>query len=100
MKSKCRKHKRRVLVDKENLPNKSEDLGQLRSSDKLFVSDSMCHENHQLAYTFRQLKNAGKTHSTWFQSNTINVKLSERSNPVKIFHIIDSEKLFCVGTSS
>ena len=66
VKSKCRKHKRRVLVDKENLPNKSEDLGQLRSSDKLFVSDSMCHENHQLAYTFRQLKNAGKTHSTWF----------------------------------
>ena len=27
-------------------------------------------------------------------NNTVHVKLSERSNPVKIFHIIDIEKLF------
>ena len=53
----------------------------------------MYHENHQLAYKCRQLKNAGKIHSTWFWNNAVNVKLSERSNPVKIFHIIDIEKL-------
>ena len=31
-------------------------------------------------------------HSTWFWNNAVNVKLSERSNPAKIFHIIDIEK--------
>ena len=69
----------------------SEDLHQLKFSGKLLISERMCDENHQLAYKYRQLKNARKIHSTWFWNNTINVKLSERSNPVKIFHIIDIE---------
>ena len=95
-KFKCRRLKRRVLVNRKNLRNKSEDLRQLKFSGKLFISESMCHENHQLAYKCRQLKNAGKIHSTWFWSNAVNAKLSEKSNPVKIFHIIDIEKLFCI----
>ena len=94
VKFKCRKLKQKVLVNRKNLRNKSEDLRQLKFSGKLFISESMCHENHQLAYKCRQLKNAGKIHSTWFWNNAVNVKLSERSNPVKIFHIIDIEKLF------
>ena len=93
VKFKCRKLKQKVLVNWKNLRNKSEDLRQLKFSGKLFISESMCHENHQLAYKCRQLKNAGKIHSTWFWNNAVNVKLSERSNPVKIFHIIDIEKL-------
>ena len=94
VKLKCRKLKRRVLVNRKNLRNKSEDLRQLKFSGKLFILEGMCHENHQLAYKCCQLKNAGKIHSTWFWNNAVNVKLSERSNPVKIFHIIDIEKLF------
>ena len=66
VKCKCRKHKHRVLAYRKNLRNKSEGLRQLRFSDKLFVSVSMCHENYQLTHKFLQLKNAGKTHSTWF----------------------------------
>ena len=61
VKLKCRKLKRRVLVNRKNLRNKSEDLHQRKFSGKLFLSESMCHENHQLAYKCRQLKNAGKT---------------------------------------
>ena len=94
VKFKCRKLKQKVLINWKNLRNKSEGLHQLKFSGKLFISESMCHENHQLAYKCRQLKNAGKIHSTWFWNNAVNVKLSERSNPVKIFHIIDIEKLF------
>ena len=93
VKCKCRKLKQNVLVNRKNFRNKSEDLRQLKFSGKLFISESMCHENHQLAYKCCQLKNAGKIHSTWFWNNAVNVKLSERSNPVKIFHIIDIEKL-------
>ena len=93
MKSKCRKLKQKVLVNRKNLQNKSEALRQLKFSGKLFILESMRYENHQLAYKCRQLKNAGKIHSTWFWNNPVNVKLSERSNPVKIFNIIDIEKL-------
>ena len=50
VKFKCRKLKRSVIVNRKNLRNKPEDLRQLRFSGKLFISDSMCHENHQLAY--------------------------------------------------
>ena len=56
----------------------------------------MCHENQQLAYKCRQLKNAGNIHSPWFWNNVINVKLNERSQPAKIYHIIDIEKLLGV----
>ena len=71
VKCKCRKLKRSVLVNRKNLRNKSEDLRQPRFSGKLFMSGSMCHENHQLAYKCRQLKNAGKIHSTWFWNDAV-----------------------------
>ena len=58
------------------------------------MSESICHENHQLAYKC-QLKNAGKIHSTWFWNNVVNVKLS---NPVKVFDIIDIEKLLGIDS--
>ena len=73
------KHKCRVPVDRKNLQNKSEDLHHLKFYGKLFGSESMCHEKHQqLTYKCCQLKNTGKIHSSWFWSNAINIKLSER----------------------
>ena len=100
VKCKCRNLKRSVLVNRKDLQNKSEDLRQLRFSGKLFISESMCHENDQLAYKCRHLKNTDKIHATWFWNNAVNVKLSERSNPVKIFHIIDNEKLLGINNSN
>ena len=47
----------------------------------------------QLACKCRHVKNASKIYSIWLWNDAVNVKLSERSNPVKIFHIIDIEKL-------
>ena len=94
MKFKCSKLKRKVLVKRKNLRNKSEDLRHLKFSGKLFILESMCHENHQLAYKCRQLNNAGNIHSTWLWNNAVNVKLNERSNHAKNFYIIDIEKPF------
>ena len=90
VKFKSRKQKRNILIDRKNLRNKSESLSQLKFAGKLFISESMCHENHQLAYKCRQLKNAGKIHSKWFWNNVTNVKTA------KIYHIIDIEKLLSV----
>ena len=60
VKFKSRKQKRNILIGRKNLRNKSENLIQLKFAGKLLLSESMCHENHQLAYKCRPLKNAGK----------------------------------------
>ena len=62
IKFKCRKQKHRVLLNGKTLQNKSLDLTQLKFSRKLFVNESMCRENHQLAYKCCQLKSACKIH--------------------------------------
>ena len=84
------------MLAEKNLRNKSEDLPELTFSGKLFISESMCHENHQLAYKSLQLKNAGKIHSALFWNNAVNVKLSERSKTVKIVYISDIEKFLSI----
>ena len=66
VKFKCTKQKRSILINKTNLRNKSDVLTKLNFSGRLFISESMYHENHQLSYKCRQLKNAGKIHSTCF----------------------------------
>ena len=44
-------------------------------------------------YKCRQLKNIGKIHFKWSWNNSANVKHNERSQPTKIHHVIDIEKL-------
>ena len=92
VKFKCRKQKRSILINRKNFRNKSDVLTQLNFSGRLFVSESMCHENHQLSYKCRQLKNSSEIHSTWFWNNSVNVKLNEKSQLTKIHHVIDIEK--------
>ena len=64
IKFKCRKQKHRVLSSRKVLQNKSLFLTQLKFPEKLFLNESMYHENHQLACKCRQLKSASKIHST------------------------------------
>ena len=96
VKFKCRKQKHSILINRKNLCDKSDVLTQLNLSGRLFVSESMCYENHQLSYKCRQLKTAGKIHSAWFWNDSVNVKLNERSQPTKIHHVINIEKLLGV----
>ena len=51
---KCKKQRRSILINRKNLRNKSAGLIQLNFSGRLFVSESMCHKNHQLSYKSRQ----------------------------------------------
>ena len=80
VKLKSRKQKCKILNDRKILRNNSENLNQLKlAGNELFIPESMCHENHQLAYKCRQLKNFVKIHSTWFWNNITNVKLNKRN---------------------
>ena len=89
VKFKSMKQKWKMLIHGKNLCNNSENLNQLKFAGKL---ESMCHQNHQLPFKCSQLKNAVKTHYAWFWNNIINVKRNERSQPAKIYHIIDIKK--------
>ena len=82
-----------VQIKRKNLHQKSLELTRLKFLGKIFVSESMCFENHQLAYKCRKLKNLGKILSTWFCNNTVNIKLTENGRIYKIVHVIDIEKL-------
>ena len=62
IKFKCRKQKHCVLLNCKTLQNKSLNLTELKFSGKLFVNESMCHENHHLAYKCCQLTSAHKIH--------------------------------------
>ena len=50
VKFKCRKQKNSVMHKRKNLGNKSPELSNLKFSERLFVSESMSHENQQLVY--------------------------------------------------
>ena len=93
VKFKCRKHRQNVLYNRRNLESKRLELTQLKFSGKLLVSESLSYGNQQLAYKCQKLKSGRKICSTWFYNNCVNIKLSERSNPVKIFHVRDIENL-------
>ena len=90
---KCRKQKNYIMYKCKNLGNKSQELSNLKASGKLFVSESMSHENQQLAYKCRQLKSAQKIHSAWSFNNVLNLKLTGHGRIYKIFYVKDVENL-------
>ena len=57
----------------------------------------MSHENHQLAYRYRQIETAGKIHSICFFNNSVNLKLINNGPIYKIFHIVDIEKFLRIN---
>ena len=88
-----RKKRNDVIFKKKSLNGKSDELKNLGfTSAKLFISDSMCHENHQLFYRCRQLKRRGLFHLAWFFSNCIYVKVGKNSDATKIKHICNIQK--------
>ena len=49
VKFKCRKQKQSLIYKSKNIGTKSQELTNLKFSERLFVSESMSHENQQLA---------------------------------------------------
>ena len=56
-KFKDRKLKLNIQIKRKNLHKKSLEFSRLKFSGKLFVSENMCFENHQLAYKCRKSNN-------------------------------------------
>ena len=64
-----------VVANRKKLMEKKNELKELHFEESLFLSDSICTENHNRFCKCRQLKNAKRIHACWFFNNTINVRL-------------------------
>ena len=85
--------KQSLIYKRKNLGTKSQGPANLKFSGRRFVSETMSHENQQLAYKSRQLKSARKIHFTWFFNNAVNIKLTQHGRIHKIFHVTGIENL-------
>ena len=66
IKFKSRKLKYKVINNRKIMKNKSKELNELKFSNNLYISESMCAGNHSLFFKCRKLKKARKIFNTWF----------------------------------
>ena len=66
VKFKSRKQENSSKYKHKSLGTKSQELANLKCSGRLFISESMSHENQQFAHKCRKLKSAWKIHSSRF----------------------------------
>ena len=93
VKFKDRKLKQKIYYGRNDLKDMGTQLKNLGFNEKLYITDSICSENSKIFFKCRQLAKGKKIHATWFYNNKINVKVSEGSQVVNIFHESDLEKL-------
>ena len=86
LKFKDQKLRYQVMANRKKLMEKKNELKELHFEESLYLSDSMCTENHNLFEKCRQLKNAKRIHACWFFNNVINVRLMDKGPIFKIFH--------------
>ena len=68
LKFKDRKLRYQVMANRKKLMEKKNELKELHFEESLYLSDSMCTDNHNLFYKCRQLKNVKRTHACWFST--------------------------------
>ena len=89
VKFKSRKLKYKVINNRKIMKNKSKEWNELKFSNNLHISESMCAGNQSLFFKCRKLKKARKIFNTWFFNNAINVQLNLSGEIHKVFHTED-----------
>ena len=85
------------MANRKKLVEKINELKEHHFEESIFLSSSMCTENHNLFYKCHQLKNAKKIYACWFFNNTINVRLMDKGPIFKIFNEYDLGKLLPIA---
>ena len=84
IKFKSRKLKYEIINNRKIMKNKSKELNELKFSNNLYISESMCAGNHGLFFKCRKLKKARKTFNTWFFNKAISVQLNQSGEFTKL----------------
>ena len=88
VKFKSRKLKYNIVNNRKIMRNKSKELNELKFSNNLCISESMCAGNHGLFFKCQKLKKARKIFIKWFFNNTINVQLNQSGKIHSKFSIL------------
>ena len=79
-----RKLKYKVINNRKAMKNKSKELNELKLSNNLYISESMCAGNHSLFFKCCKVKKARKIFNTWFFNNA-NVQVNQSGEIHKVF---------------
>ena len=78
------------------MKNKSKELSELKFSNNLYISETMCTDNQVLFSKCQKLKTSRKNCITWFFNNAINAQLNQSREIHKVFHTEDLAALLKV----
>ena len=65
-----------------------------RNSSKIFINENLTRVNENIAFKGRKLKIKGMVNACYTRNGVIHIKKSERSKPIKIYHMSEMYDLF------
>ena len=89
-----RKNCNKIFENKKKLAKLNNEKHNFREGTKIFVNESLTPMNELIAFNCRKLKRKELIHSCYSKNGVLNIKLTDKSRPVKIFHMESLLNLF------
>ena len=89
-----RKNCNKIFENKKKLNENNNGKHNFREGTKIFVSESLTPMNESIAFNCRKLKRKELIHSCYSRNGIINIKMTDKSRPIKIFHMERLVNLF------
>ena len=89
-----RKSFNKIFKNKKKLAKLNNEKQNFREGTNIFVSESLTPMNEPIAFTCRKLKSKELIHSCYSRYGIIDVKVTDKSRPVKLFHMERLVNLF------
>ena len=82
-----RKNCNKIFENKKKLAKLNNEKHNFREGTKTFVRESLTPMNEFIAFNCRKLKRKELIHSCYSRNGIIDIKMTDKSRPVKAFHI-------------
>ena len=82
-----RKNCNKIFENKKKLAKLNYQKHNFREGTKSFVSESLTPTNESIAFNCTKLKHKELIHSCYSRNGIINIKVTDKSGPIKIFHM-------------
>ena len=89
-----RKNCSKIIENKRKPAKLNNQKHNFREGTKLFVSESLTPMNESIAFNCRKLKCKELIHSCYSRNGIINIKMTDKSQPIKIFYMEKLVNLF------
>ena len=89
-----RKNCNKNFENKKKLAKLNNEKHNFREGTKIFVNESLTLMNELIAFNCRKLKRKELIHSCYSKNGVLNIKVTDKSRPVKIFHMESLLNLF------